>query len=308
MVIHASSKSYSPPEFNVIKDVKSEIALVLVTRKDDFVFNKELLELNDYILVDMCEYNWDWNLNSSGTHFFGVNTYYFPQFLGEEWDKFDNWVSGNKPKIYFKRELLEKDVKETIYPIEYPSYFKTKEIQSANDFENRPISVFHFWGRSSEYRVKTHTDFWLQSSKNGAAICDNIYYIEDFINNEFNNNKWVSVCIPHYKRIDISQILFINGLSKLSLSMKGCGYKCFRTSESPINSIMVMEDAGLKFTYDWVHGVNCIMYKNDPLPEIEKALEREDLYNIYLNGIKTCEKYNIDNYVKHLESVIEQNT
>lgn len=305
MVIHASSKSYSPPEFNVIKNVKSDIPLVLVTRKEDFVFNEELKNLDKYVLVDMCEYLWDWDLNKSGTHFFGINTNKFPQFSGDEWAKFDEWVSDNSPKIYFKRELLAKDIREGVYPIEYPSYTLIPPIQTYSEFDNRPINVFHFWGRSSEYRVKAHADFWLHSSINGASICDNIYYIGDFLVNESNKNKWVSVCIPHYKRIDISQILSINGISKLSLSMKGCGSKCFRHSESPVNSIMVMEDEGLKFTYDWIHGENCIMYKGDPIPAIEEALKRTDLYNIYRRGIENAQQYQIERYTKHIESVIE---
>lgn len=305
MIIHASSASYSPAEAKVLEQVNSPVPIVLFTRREDFTFNEELRKLDNYIFCCMAEYGWEYTLFH--THLFGVNTDKFPQFdNNEEYKKFDDWIKENPPLVYFKRELLAKDVSGNIHPIDYPCYADIPEPQTKEEFDRRIFNVFHYWGRSSEFRVQAHVDFWLQSSKNGAAICDNIYYINGFASVEENPNKWISVCIPHYARVPIEELLKVNGNSKLSLSMKGCGYCCFRHSEAPINSVMVMEDAGIKFAYDWVHGENCIMYKSgeSPIDAIEAALKRDDLYDIYLRGVETVKKYHVDNYSRHIESII----
>lgn len=305
MIIHASSASYSPAEAKVLERVNSPVPIVLFTRREDFTFNEELRKLDKWVLADLAEMGWDVDIKD--THLFGVNSYKFPQYENPEYKKFDDWVTEKPPLVYFKRELLAIDCVDNLHPIDYPCYTDIPEPQTREEFNRRIFNVFHYWGRSSEDRVFVHCDFWRRSSINGASICDNIYYINGFASFEENPNKWISVHIPHYSRIPIEEILKVNGNSKLSLSLKGSGYKCFRSSESPVNSIMVMEDAGIKFAYDWVHGENCIMFKSDesPIDAIEQALGRSDLYNIYLKGVETVKKYHVDNYSRHIESVIK---
>ena len=59
MIISAAANNhFSPPEWNVVKDVKSDIPIVLVTRLNGYVFNEDLLSLKRYVLVNMCEFNW----------------------------------------------------------------------------------------------------------------------------------------------------------------------------------------------------------------------------------------------------------
>ena len=174
MIIHASSKSYSPAELNVIKDTKPDIPIVLVTRTSDFIFNEQLTGLKKYALVDLCEYGWDEDLKR-GTHFFGDGKNIYPElFHTDEWKKFDDFVAANPPLVYFKRELLKQDMRDNIFPIDYPCFYYDNRIQTKDTFNGRPINVFHYWGRSSEDRVKVHVDFWMRSSKNGASVCDNI--------------------------------------------------------------------------------------------------------------------------------------
>lgn len=308
MIIHASSKSYSPAEEKVIERVQSEVPLVLVTRREDFVFNEELLKLDKYVLIDMVEYGWDWDLKKSGTHFFGVNTHKFPQLDTEEYRKFDDFVKNNKPKVYFKRELLIEDVNHSngIYSISYPYYFDIFDVQEKEHFDRRPIELNHYFGRSSEYRMIFQGNANIHCSNTGIELCDNIYYLQGFLN-EHPKRLWNSVHIPHFARLDIMEIMNVNQHSKLSLSMSGCGSRCFRDAEASSNSIMVLRRDGVAFPFEWIDGINCIMYDgHNPIPAIESALKREDLYEIYKNGVNNSYNYQIAKFSSYLESTIKK--
>ena len=87
--------------------------------------------------------------------------------------------------------------------------------------------------------------------------------------------------------------------------------------EAPYNSVMVLPEDDLAWSYGWVDGFNCIKFsrENDPtglknrwkiVEKCEEALKRNDLYEIYLNGKKTIDQYRIDNYVKYLEVKIAE--
>ncbi len=306
MIISAEKTRYSPPEHNVIKDVQSDIPLVLVTRIEDYVFNDDLLALEKYAIVDFCEYNWDWDLDKSGTHFFGVNTKEFPHFKGDEWKKFDDWVKTNPPIVYFKRELLEKDQSDKIVSLTYPCNYAPFPIQTKEEFNSRPIELNHYFGRSHEDRVKFQGDAYLHSLSHGITIVDNLYYLQGFLNEGTHKRMWVNAHIPHFARIPIENIFAINGMSKLSLSMPGCGKICFRHAESPVNSVMVMEDNNIAFPAPWVHGYNCIKYSGNPVSAIEEALKRDDLYQIYLNGMATIDLYRVEKYSKNIAKIIER--
>jgi len=310
MIISAAANNhFSPPEWNVVKDVKSDIPIVLVTRLDGYVFNEDLLSLRDYVLICMCEYDWDWDLEKSGTHIWGLNTNNFPHFKDNpEWGKFDKWVMENKPILFFKRELLKRDTTDWLVPIDYPNYQEPIPVQTKEQFDNRPLEVCMMWGRSSEHRTRVHSKIWANSSQNGASICDNIYQFNAFLHHESNPKKWVTFHQPHYQREDIKQLLIINGLSKLSISLWGCGVKCFRsTGESPVNSIMVKYKDNLKWSEDWIHGYNCIDVEiGKEIEGIEAALKKNDLYEIYVKSVQTANGYNANYYTKTIENLINE--
>lgn len=282
----------------IAREINSPIPIVPITRIEGFKFNPQLLELDKYILLDYSEL-W-WNTENIDTHLFGKNTSDYPEiYKGEEWQKFDEFVKNNEPQIYFKRELLKKDATDKIMVIDYPCWTSPDKVQTKEEFDARPVKCFFYWGRSSEYRVKLHADIWLNSSKNNTAICDNLFYLNAFLNEERCPNKWVTVNIAHYSRQPIETILSVNVISKLSISIKGSGRKCFRHVESPTNSVMVMDRDDLAWAYDWVDGENCLKINNTSIDEINELTHRNDLYDIYLKGMENIDKYRIENYINN---------
>lgn len=280
--------------------INSPIPIVPITRIENYKFNTDLYRLTDCCLIDFIEYGWDWKFEH-GTHLFGVNTSEHPQFSNNsEWAIFDEWVKNNPPKIYFKRELLIKDVKNNVVPIDYPCWLPTvPPTQSKQEFDSRPINLFWFWGRSHEDRLRLHSDIWMYGANKGAAVCDNLFFLQKFLEEEKNPNKLVTVNLPHYARIQIEAILSINGLSKISAALPGAGLKTFRaTGESPVNSIVLMKRDGLAYSYEWKHNKNCLKFDDygTELDVMEEALKNPNLYEIYKAGVENCKNYQIDNY------------
>lgn len=289
----------------LINKLNSKYPIVLVNWVEDFIFNDELLRVKDYILICFCEYGWNYTITDS--HVWGSNTdkngYGDGRYKGTEWDKFDNWVRDNPFKVMFKRELLAKDVTDKIRPIEYPCITDLQPTQTKAEYDNRPVSVFQSWGRSNENRLRIHGEIWIHAYNKGFQPCDNIYYINHYMHNE-HGEKWITLWIPHYARVDINEILKINSFSKLSLSWAGAGFKCFRTAEAPINSIMVMHRNEHAWSFDWDES-NCILVEHgEEIEGIEAALKREDLYLVYVNGVANISNYHISNYIPYLENII----
>src|SRR5436190_1060159 len=166
----------------LVKHVNSPIPIVMVSWAENFVFNEKLLELKDYVLVCFCEYGWDVHLTD--THIWGVNSEKFVRYYTGDWKKFDRWVKGNPPKLLFKRELLKKDVSDTVKSIEYPCLIDEWRVEPKEIFEQRPLNVFQYWGRSNEHRMRIHGQIWLNAYKRGFQVCDNIYFISKYLQEE----------------------------------------------------------------------------------------------------------------------------
>lgn len=297
MVIIADGRGQIDSAYHtLVRHIPTDKTIVMVSWAENFVFNDALLSVKDYYLICFCEYGWDANLTE--THIWGLNSKNFSRYYNNDWIKFDNWVKENPPKLLLKRELLKKDVSEKVKAIEYPCVTHHWAVDTKEQFDNRPLSTFQYWGRSNENRLRIHGEIWHHASKKGFSVCDNVYYINKFLQEE-KGEKWVTLWIPHYERVDVNDLLKINAISKLSLSWGGAGFKCFRTAEAPVNSVMVMWENNYAFSYDW-NETNCILVQpGKELEGIDKALTNPLLYEIYLAGIENCNKYRIDNYINN---------
>ncbi len=305
--------------YKLCESIDTNLNILLISRQEDLNFNEDVLGLKNlpYVIIDYIENGWDNNFKE--TLVIGKNTEKFDFLYGEGWKKLHDFVKEHPPKLYLKRELLKEDESDYLKPIEYPNFQPDYLLQLREEFNNRQIEVLNYWGRSHEARLILHGAIWENSPTKGYTVCDNIYQFNHFMHHEKDARKWLSFHIPFYDRQDISQIMKINAMSKLSISLFGCGRKCFRnTGESIVNSICVMPEDGLAYSYPFEHGKNCIKFsinndvtglKNewDVIGACEEALKRKDLYDIYLESKKVADWYRVDNYLKnYLEPLINR--
>jgi hypothetical protein len=293
--------------YDMLSHVQSDLPIVLVSKAPGFKFNEELLKLDKYVLCCFVEYGWSWAFMTS--HVWGENTGLFMDAFdnNEEYAKFDDFVRSNPPVLQFKRELFKPDVRDNVLPIEYAARYEPAPIQAEADFNSRPIETFFSWGLSNEKRKWLHADIWKKSSEHGYCVCDNIYHLHKFLNEE-QGKRWVTTNVPHYARIEMEKILSINGLSKISISPDGAGLKCFRHGESPLNSVMATPKNGLAWSYPWIDMINCIEYKEaEAVDTIVEYLKKKYLYQLYVAGVQNVKNYYLPNYVKnYLEPTIKK--
>ena len=310
MIVSADlNQKVDPVWYALLKEVNTGIPIVPVTKLDDYKFNTELYNLDKWILVSGVEFGWDHNFEVTGTHFFGKNTYEYDfGFDGEEWKKFDDFVKAHPPVIVFTRELMEGAAPINCYPINYPSWHELPPIQSREEFDSRPLLFNFVWGLSNERRKTIHAEVWQRAGEFGYSVCDNVLNAPLFLEKEDNPKKVLTANVPWYARHSMEIITKINELSKISISVGGCGRHCFRHSESPMASVMYMWEDGIKYSYPWINGVNCI--KSEPGKELETimaALNNHNLYDIYVQGVNNCQNYVLKNYVQnYLEPIINK--
>lgn len=309
------------PTYQLIKEITIDVPIILMNCFSDYQFDPALYDLDKYVLVDFCELGAN-SYDRSETLLFGRNAERFKKIDSDEWRKFDQFVKDNPPILYLKRELLKKDFGGNVHPIDFPCYEPEYPLQTEQEFNARPLSVFHAWGWSHESRRILQGNIYLNAAQKNIAVLDNFNHIIRGIQ-EYKNYKqiWATINVPWFDRISMNQLLYVQGMSKLSVSLPGAGAKCFRMAEASINSVMVLQDDKMQYAYPWIHGENCIKIPLgedhesirglkggwDAIEIIEAALARTDLYEIYKAGVANLQNYRIENYVKYyLEPLIEQ--
>lgn len=309
------------PVFNITKEIKTDIPIIQLTKFSDFVFDEKFYDLDKYILCDFLELGAnDWTQEES--LLFGINAEKFRRIQNEEWAKFNQFVKSKSPSVYLKRELLKRDKKDNIYPIDFPALYQTPPIQTKEEFDNRGLQVFFNWGYSNEIRRATHGNIFVHATTSNIEVVDSFQNIEQTLKERNGHSRtWATIFTPHFSRVDIQMVYYFQSKSKLSLSLYGAGTKCFRSTEAPLNSIMVLRDDDICWAYDWRHGINCIKIpkaesfeeirgiKNQfkVIETIEDALQRDDLYEIYKNGVATCDKYRLDSYINnYIQPIIDK--
>lgn len=322
-----------------------ELIFLVITHFDDYQPDYELFERiissgKKIVVVDYIEYGWD---KTETDHIFGINTEDFISlFACKEYIHLDAFLKANIDKvlIYFKRELpLNSKVTAPfkILPIDYAGILKIlpnsiPEIpfseydkpQSFEEFNARPIDILMIYGRSNPSREKLHGEIMKQSHENGWNIITkgatlNHPEISDSKGIK-QNNLVVLLYQQHFERIPMAACLKIQQNAKITISLNGCGRKCFRHTEASYNSVMAMQENGLQWAYpwtidnrillpNWLDDELKLMYidKKTPLVDtklstivLKTALENPiGLYNIYLNGIAHWEKYETKYYTEN---------
>jgi len=279
---------------------EADVVIIPVSYYGDYIFNHSLHEIRKpWVIFDYLEYGSSWK-DGTDSHILGQNSANFACVSGPEWMKLDAFVRDHKPIVYFKRELLERERSNWLHPIEFPCYLPAWPVQSKEDFDKRAIEVFFSWGLSHESRPRFHGEIFTNALHNGISI---ISAWDQFENFDYANHKrvWATIHSPHTTRRDISTVMHYQSMAKISVSLPGNGFRCFRDNESACNSIPAYWDDCIARAYDWIDGVNCI--RLSPYYEFIKlsgdGIYKSDLHQIYLNGLDTVEKYRSQNFVNN---------
>lgn len=303
MIVVADAKGRTDGSMHrFLEMIESPLPIVLMARTAGYRFNEALLGLDKFLLFEASEHGWDWFLKD--THEWGRNTERFPHFEDKEYKKFADFVAAKPPVITFTRELLQKDVRENHLPLDYPGWYAAAGVDTKEQFDKRVIEVFNFWGRSHEDRVRLHASLIEGSMHYGYSISDNPYYFENFMTKE-DGVKWLSWWIPWYARMDMQQVLSVNGMSKISIAYPGAGVKTFRASEVSVNSVMLKPFDNLAWTFPWTKENSIPCHCHEEVVSILKALKNPNLYDIYVAGVENAKKYQADSYAKYLSEKIK---
>lgn len=276
-----------------VDNINSADAVIIpISYFGNYKFNDALLQIKKKIVViDYIEHGWDFDFIKP--NILGCDIHKSCGHLNnEEYAKLDQWAKANPPTLTFKRELARKDLSDHYKPIEFLCYWPSQRIVSREEFDNRPIEVFNYWGLSNPIRPRVHGEIFIHAHNNGYN------FVDGWDQKLLDKRNWVTLHAPHYLRVKMSQIMEWVKRSKICLSMPGAGIKCFRHAELS-SSIMALPYDELAWSHDWNHGENCVRLKEGE--EIETLLlwlKSERLYEIYLKAQETFDRYRPERYAR----------
>lgn len=221
----------------------------------------------------------------------------------EEYQAFDNFVKENPPILTFQRELLEVDRTDRILPIEYTAWLPEFGGDPKEDFDKRPLAVSYNWGRSSESRVYMHAAIFNNAPRRGYDVVSEFSHVEKAVSENPDSEKWLSVHVPHYARIDVKEVQKFVRMSKIAIIMPGAGVKTFRHGENCGDAIMAIPQDRLAWSYPWT-SENSIRLDSAwtsgslPVDELCDFLRRKDLHDIYVNAMENARNYRYETYMR----------
>lgn len=292
----------------------ADYVALCVTYFDDWEFylnEFQKIKHKPFVIFDFIEYGHN---SSIFDHIISINTdKYKYKFLNKDYLILDEKLKEVNIKCYFKRELGKNHIINAnfpIKPIDYLSlYLSDYEIESEEKYYKRPIDIFFTWGWSSPSRPLLHGCFYQMAEElNYSIVSDHSHLYKE---KKFNIDKPLvySAYTPHHSRMHMSEILALQGLSKISISLNGAGVKCYRHSESPINSLMALQENDLKWNYEWDDSNSIILpnlkSKNiiDADASVRKLIEEiksNNLYDRYVRCVKNNKLYNQKKYIYEL--------
>ena len=220
-------------------------------------------------------------------------------------------------KLYFKREYCPAKLPPTPYPVvptdfmsDYIKEFDEQELTNRTQFEQRPIDLFYIYGYSGTERMLFHAEL-LRRYHDPLRMCLTLEQVENSLRLG-HKNIIALLFVPPELRYPFTDILKYQGMSKLSLSLRGASWKCFRHAEACKNAVMGLQDCHSEFAFPWKKGINCVSLPNLPrlnpsprywldlgasLTQISLALA-SDLYPVYVSGRQNAANYITENYIE----------
>ncbi len=264
----------------------------------DFRFNERLYQLRPSIkivVMDWLEDGWDYFQNGLVTHIFGQTP--LPPHLKQnpEWEKLGNWLASRGGNVlYFKRELLKPQQTDKILPIEFLCMHAAKPIQSKEEFNRRPYSVFNCFGYSHPDRLKMHARIFEAMGERGITVVTAFDQFDGMPN--FGQPIWCSIFSPFWKRANLGQVLLYQEHSKISISLYGAGRKSFRDAEAPHQCVMARMRDEMAWSFPWDESNSVQMNRGAELDDLQSALAG-DLYERYVSSQANLDNYRPENYI-----------
>lgn len=286
------------------------VTVVCVSFYQDFKFGEHLrqLEGKKWVLADTCEWYGGWPDNKS--HLFGISE--TPAFSGNtEWQKFSQWVKENPPVLQFVRELFLEDVSPQIQPLEWPAYQSAWQIEPKLNYDTRPLEVFFQYGVSSCWRPMLHGDMLKNCCREGYEVINHLDHIDAKINQS--GRKWCGIHQPHTHRVNINEVARRQAQSRITVSLGGAAWKCFRSTEAPLHTCPAIHSPGIAWSFPWIDKVNCIhLTPGREWIDLVEALRLDQeghisLHDMYVAAQDNLDKYRVHRYIgEHILPSLEQ--
>lgn len=220
-------------------------------------------------------------------------------------------------KLYFKREYCPAKIPKTSYPVvttdfmsDFVKEFDEQQLTNKAEFEQRPIDIFFNYGYSGTERMLFHAEL-MKRYHDPFRLCLTLEQIDNALRLGY-KNLIALVYTPPELRYPFVDILKYQGMAKLSLSLRGASWKCFRHAEACKNAVMAMQECHTEFAFPWKKGINCVTLPNLPrlnpgprywldlaesVKQISLALT-SDLYPIYVSGRMNAANYVTEAYIE----------
>lgn len=277
---------------------EADTVLVVVAHHGDYQFNTTLRNIRKpVVIIDMLEY---FGFAAPGvTHLLGRNELPINMRESPQWQSLHDWLAQSPPRIYFKRELLEKDRGDFVLPIEWPCTLPAWEIEPKDRFDVRPFGVIYSWGYSNAIRPRMASEIYGLMAEGKIEVIASWDHID--AKQHEPQHKWLSIHCPHTHRLHINEIMRRQAQSKMSISLPGSGVVCFRSVEAPLHTVPVMVQDDRAWSHPWTSGYNCI--RLDASQNMASQLWHHvtegasDLHGIYVNAQETIDRYRSSRYL-----------
>ncbi len=276
----------------VQSESQADCVIVVVSYVGDYKFNPMLAKVRKpVILLDFIEGGWD---AGEKPNLLGYSLQDFGHLNTPEWARLTQWVRDIEPRLYFKRELHRRDRVSNRAPIEYPCRMEVPPLQSKEEFNARPIEVFSSWGLSNPSRQRLHGDIFRRAHDTGIHVVD--AWDQD---NRFEGRTWATIHSPWFNRKPLEEVMRWQRRAKISVSMPGAGVKCFRSAESPVDSIMALHEDSLAWSFPWTHLENCIRLEpGNEFNSLYKVASLNMLYDTYCASRENILRYTSERYAR----------
>lgn len=276
--------------------VGNDVTIVMVVTHPNYKFNHDLNSLRGkkYVLMDFCEWGWQWDFTKN--NILGQTDAYPGESKSHEWGTLHQFIRDNPPILTFQRELRSQNATTSLIPIDFLCTQPAKPIVGKAEYDARPIQVFASWGFSHPRRARVHGEILTAMGTKNIEVVDG-YEKVDWGWLRKDGRVWLSVFTPHWMRYPMSTVYGWQSKSKISLSMQGAGGKAFRDQQAPVDCVMAHHAHFLAKAYPFDESNSICLVEPNEIDDLLKAVERNDLYELYLESQKTIDKYRVENYL-----------